>query len=279
MPLVDIACIQTIGARETQEDCAAIWPGDATFEPEIDWPEPTDEETLVVLADGMGGHAAGDLASRLVCETFVSAFADRAAAPPTDRAVGSAGRGKTRVQPRRTRLKEALSRANAAVGHAARSDPARSGMGSTLVAAVFSGDGLEWLSVGDSPLLLFRQGELALLNEDHSLAPALDQLVAEGKLSPERARADPRRHMLRSAVTGERIELIDLCQKPLELVAGDIILCASDGIDTLEHDEIARIVSGYSEDGAREIAQALLREVANYRVPMQDNTTVVVAKA
>lgn len=278
MHSVDIACAQTIGARDSQEDCAAVWPGAATFEPEIDWPEPSGDEILMVLADGMGGHAAGDLAARLVCETFITAFADLAAAPHDDTGVTVPGAAVAPALPRRQRLKEAMTRANAAVGQASRAVAGRNGMGSTLVAGVFSADGLEWLSVGDSPLLLFRQGELALLNEDHSLAPALDQLVSEGKLSPERARSDPRRHMLRSAITGERIELVDLCKKPLALVSGDIIVCASDGLDTLERDEIARVVAGYGQDGAKAIAGALLREVANHREPMQDNTTVVVAR-
>ena len=66
-------------------------------------------------------------------------------------------------------------------------------MGSTLIGAAFSEQGVEWISVGDSPLYLYRRGEIALLNEDHSLAPELDRLVAAGRLSPAEARRDPRR--------------------------------------------------------------------------------------
>ncbi|MEO0730298.1 MAG: serine/threonine-protein phosphatase, partial [Pseudomonadota bacterium] len=135
---------------------------------------------------------------------------------------------------------------------------------------------LNWVSVGDSPLYLVRDGEIAMLNEDHSLAPALDQLVAEGRMSAEDARNDHRRHMLRSAVSGEVMELIDVSARPLEIETGDIIIIATDGLQTLEPDEIARIAIGYRGDGASVVCDALLRAVGDTRLPYQDNATVIV---
>ena len=88
----------------------------------------------------------------------------------------------------------------------------------------FGPAGVEWVSVGDSPLLLFRQGEIALLNEDHSLAPELDRLAALGRMTPEEAKSDPRRHMLRSAVTGDELDLVDVSRRPLALEAGDYVI-------------------------------------------------------
>ena len=90
------------------------------------------------------------------------------------------------------------------------------------------------MSVGDSPLLLFRRGEIALLNEDHSLAPELDRLAKIGRITAEQAKTDPRRHMLRSAVTGEELDLVDVSRKPLVLEAGDYVILASDGVQTLD---------------------------------------------
>jgi protein phosphatase len=216
---------------------------------------------LAVLADGMGGHAGGATASRIVCDAFVSDFT----------AASFAG-----TVPQR--LTHALDAANTALQGAVAASPHLEGMGSTLIGVAISGGELQWISVGDSPLYLVRGGDLALLNEDHSLAPALDQMAADGRITLEQARADPRRHMLRSAVTGDEIEMIDLARRPLVLAQGDVIVLASDGIHTLEADEIVRIVRGYRADGSAAIAAALIRAVDNARIPMQDNTSVIVVR-
>lgn len=236
------------GARRYQEDATRLWPeggGGGLL--------------LAVLADGMGGHAGGATASRLVCDSFVGRFQSADVRMPA-------------------RLTQALTAANAAIARAVEETPKLSGMGSTLVGAVFAAEGLEWVSVGDSPLYLFRRDELALLNEDHSLAPALDQLAAEGRITIEAAQADPRRHMLRSAVTGEELDLVDLAAKPLPLAEGDYVILASDGIHTLETGEVARIVAGYGAAGPQAVADALIRAVLDIREPHQDNVTVVAVR-
>ncbi len=251
-----LAAIQ--GSRHHQEDAAALWPGPATTGAHLER-EPEDGMLVAVLADGMGGHAGGAKASRTVCANFLGAFAKAAA-------------------PVRERLRTGMTAANHAVGQEAEADHSLNGMGSTLVGAAFGSDGLEWVSVGDSPLYLWRRGEIALLNEDHSLAPLLDELAREGRITPEQARTDSRRHMLRSAVTGDEIELVDLAKHPLELFGGDHIVLASDGIHTLDPTEIARIVAAYAQDGPKAIAAALVRSVDNIRDPHQDNCTVVVVR-
>lgn len=277
MIAIDIACAQIQGAREGQEDCAAVWPGPATFTPVNDWPEPAPDECLAVLADGMGGHAAGDIAARIACESFIASYSDSAASPAGLEDLVANGAEQSTTQ-RSERLASAAERANIGLANAISAEASLKGMGTTLIGAAFSEDGLEWVSIGDSPLYLVRDGELALLNEDHSLAPALDQLVAEGRLTAERARNDPRRHMLRSAVTGGSIELMDVSRKALALVPGDIVIAASDGLDTLERDEIARVVTAYASDPAQDITAALLRAVENAREEFQDNATIITAK-
>jgi protein phosphatase len=247
----------TKGARSYQEDTALFWPGEDPFSP--GGTHANGGEIMAVLADGMGGHAGGALASRMACESFIKAFS------------GQNG-------PKRERLKSALDAANQAIAATVEANPALTGMGSTLVGVTFGPDGVEWVSVGDSPLMLFRRGEIALLNEDHSLAPELDRLAAQGRISEDEARRDPRRHMLRSAVTGDELDLVDLSRRPLAVEPGDYIILASDGLQTLEAGEIERVVAAYASDGASAVANALIRAVEAMKDPHQDNATVVAVR-
>jgi PPM family protein phosphatase len=221
--------------------------------------EGLDGQLLAVLADGMGGHAGGALASRLACDAFIDSFV-RGDGISMDR------------------LHAALKASNAALAEKVSENPRLAGMGSTLVGTHFNSDGLQWVSVGDSPLYLFRRGEVALLNEDHSLAPEIDKLAAAGKLSWDMARADPRRHFLRSAVTGDDIELIDRSERALSLAVGDYVILASDGIHTLDTVALAAVIVRSAPDGVEAIAKALVRDVLAADQPHQDNTTVVVVQ-
>ncbi len=178
----------------------------------------------------------------------------------------------------RDRLISALKAGNDSISDIVSAKPALSGMGSTLVGTVFVDRGLEWISVGDSPLYLYRREQIALLNEDHSLAPALDKLAEEGKITREQAKTDPRRHMLRSAITGEDLDLVDFSRKPLQLWPGDYVIVASDGIHTLDTSEMVRLIKGYQADGPLAVCQALVRAIENARDPYQDNATVIAVR-
>ena len=254
------AVAATRGARDYQEDTAAFWPGgENVFLPSSGAILLPEDGGFGVLADGMGGHAGGALASRMVCEKFIATAALHHGTP-------------------RERLYAALNAANDAIASKVSDNPLLQGMGSTLIGTSFGPRGIEWISVGDSPLYLFRRGEVVMLNEDHSLAPELDRLVAAGSLTEAEARRDPRRHMLRSAVTGEEIDMIDMSRQPLLLESGDYIVLASDGVDTLESAEVARIIRGYASDGAASVAKAIIRAVEALREPHQDNATVLVVR-
>lgn len=231
------------GARNYQEDAADVVELSGAL--------------TAVLADGMGGHAGGALASGLACKFFLHAFATSS---------GEASH----------RLAEALDLANAAIAHEAANNPALDGMGCTLVGVSFGPEGVEWVSVGDSPLFLVRNHEIVLLNEDHSMAPEIDKLASAGRISWTAARADPRRHFLRSALTGNEIELVDRSHRPLALRAGDVIVLASDGIHSISHADIARVVAAAASPAAA--ADALLAAVSEAGDPHQDNTTVVVVR-
>jgi serine/threonine protein phosphatase PrpC len=245
------------GARSYQEDAAFVraepeGPDSATASP-----DGSAEQLTAVLADGMGGHAGGALASSTACQIFMRAYETSAGEVPA-------------------RLAEALQLANAAIANCVEENPALNGMGCTLVGTSFGTAGVEWVSVGDSPMFLVRRGEIFLLNEDHSLAPEIDKLAAAGKMSWEDAQSDPRRHFLRSALTGAEIELIDRSRLPLVLESGDVVIMASDGIQTLSHAEILGVVEAHAANGPDAIADALLAAVDAAGDLYQDNTTVVV---
>jgi serine/threonine protein phosphatase PrpC len=194
-----------------------------------------------VLADGMGGHAGGAVASKLAV--------DAAAAVMT-------GGGS---------LADALHAANRAVGDGAANDRNLENMGSTLVIAVVVGDELHWVSVGDSPLYLVVGSTIERLNADHSMAPQIDALAARGIITAVQAANHPGRHTLREAVMGNPLSLIDRGSRRLE--AGAVLLLCSDGVESLDHARIAR--------EAAKPAQAIVESVLALQAPHQDNVTVI----
>ena len=249
MDLLDgrFAAQQIPGRREYQEDdYGLIEPGD----PDADGSE------VLLISDGMGGHVSGDTASRTVVKTFVELYHD------TDGPIPD-------------RLRACLNAANDALAEAIKENPELEGMGSTVVAAVVSQHGLDWISVGDSPLWLFRDGKLRRLNADHSMAPVLANLVAVGRMTEEEAATDPKRHALRSAVMGDEIHLIDVSSQPVAIRESDRLLLASDGLMTLEDGEIAHILQNMPDATLSEVAEALIQAVEEVGHPNQDNTTVL----
>ena len=136
-------------------------------------------------------------------------------------------------------------------------------MGSTLVAAVVSSEGLNWISVGDSPVWLFREGELERLNADHSMKSELDELVAEGRMTEEEAKQDPRRNMLNLAVMGAPIprKMRDVPKQPVAVKKGDLVVLASDGLLTLDKPEIARILQEKRDEPLKHSVEELIKKV------------------
>jgi protein phosphatase len=214
-------------------------------------------ELVAVLADGMGGHVGGATASRIACYSFMYAY-------PRLRGIV------------RERLVHALDASNKAVAAATEEDQRLRGMGCTLIAVSIEAGQLRWVSVGDSLLFLFRNNRLVRLNEDHSLAPILDELVAQGELSADDARKHPKRNMLRSAVTGDEVKLVDLNDDAVPLQGGDWLILASDGVMSLASERIAAIVRREGKNGAERLAEALINAVKKRGDPEQDNTTIVV---
>ena len=211
-------------------------------------------DLLLVVADGMGGHRGGARASEVAVATF------------GDRFVASAGGLDVR-------LRQALEAANAAIG-AASAEPGYAGMGCTLVACAVAGDDWRWISVGDSTLWLVADEGLRRLNADHSMRPVLEDLVALGRMTREELAADRSAHQLRSALMGEELTLVDEGVPARPLRAGDRIVLASDGLETLAPDEVAQTCA--SGVRAADAVAELLRRVEAAGRSSQDNATVVV---
>ena len=243
------AALQIPGNRPYQEDDYGLLDG-------RDLGIDGNEHAMVLVADGMGGHVGGATASGLLCKTFVESY-QRASGPIADR------------------LRDCLADANAALADAIAENPHLMGMGTTLVAAVISQRGIEWISVGDSPMWLFREGRLRRLNADHSMASVFEDLVAAGRMTAEEAATDPKRHALRSAVMGDEIRLIDVSSQPVAIKKGDRLLLASDGLMTLDDGEIARILQHTRNATLEDSARALIEAVTAAEHPHQDNTTVL----
>ena len=219
---------------------------------------------LLTVADGMGGHSAGAQASSAAAVSFIGAFAS---------ANGTVSE----------RLEDAIHQANREVGDDAVRE-GTPGMGTTLVVAHVAGPRLRWISVGDSPMWLARRAtatgastppRLVRLNQDHSMKPILRQLVESGDLTEDEAANDGRRHELRSAVVGDEIRLMDFREDPVELAAGDVLILATDGLETLGDDDIARLVATDSGSPAA-IVERLLLAVQDRGRSSQDNATVMV---
>ena len=246
----DVATAQGLGQRDCQEDAIVVH-----FAAGRDF-------GFVVLADGMGGHAAGDIASKIVVTEVFSELIFQTADIAD-------------LQNRMTQtLQDAAQSANACLAGYVAANPATKGMGATLVAPVVLGQTLWWISIGDSPLFLFRNGKLRQLNEDHSLAPQIDFLAAQGQIDPETARTHPDRNVLTSVLFGDRIARIDCPATPIDLLDGDIVIVASDGLQFLENDQIITSLQG---DSAA-VAQSLLTKVATLADPDQDNVTFCVIR-
>lgn len=252
--LYDAAPAISQGQRDQQEDTLAVDFADGA------------ELGFIVLADGMGGHLAGDIASKIVVTEIFSELKMYADDPVEF---------EENIE---NILKSALAYANECIGRAASGRTQMTGMGSTLVAPVIIDNRLYWISVGDSPLYLFRGNQLFRLNEEHSLARRMDRLVAQGEMESDAAENHPDRHCLTSVLIGTQIPEIDCRSTPIELRDQDILIAASDGLQFISEAEIARIVYDARELPSSEIGAKLLDAISTLDDPDQDNVSMCVMK-
>lgn len=243
-----------LGRRERQEDAVASdFSSGQAF-------------GFVVLADGMGGHAAGDVASKIVVTEVFSELKLQSGDPQL-------------LEPRIAEvLRGAAANANDCLGLYAQQHPTAGGMGATLLAPVLIEDRLYWVSVGDSPLYLFRDGELSRLNENHALVSQIEYLVSSGIMEREEALNHPDQSCLTSVLIGGDIAQVDCRTTPVKIMEGDILIAASDGLQFLSEEQIEGILRFKGKRSAKEISAALMKDVLKLGDPCQDNVSLCVMK-
>ncbi|MGS2807809.1 protein phosphatase 2C domain-containing protein [Nocardia sp. MW-W600-9] len=204
---------------------------------------------LLALADGMGGHAAGEVASQLM----IAALAHLDDDEPGQDILG--------------KLDRATRSGNAAIADHVEAEPELDGMGTTLTAILFAGGKLGMVHIGDSRAYLLREGELAQITRDDTF---VQSLVDEGRITAEQAHTHPQRSLIMRALTGNEIEPTLIMR---EARAGDRYLLCSDGLSDVVSDET--IGNTMREGNTDECADRLIELALRSGGP--DNVTVVVA--
>jgi PPM family protein phosphatase len=203
------------------------------------------DEPLFAVADGMGGHRGGEVASQLAVETLEKLFKKR---------IGE--------------LPDQVQEANRVVFERSVVDEKVAGMGTTLTAALVEGDRVRLAHVGDSRAYLLRDGDLRLLTEDHTL---VHRMVTEGEISKEEAESHPQRSVLTRALGVDTI--VDVDDDTVQVRPGDRLLLCTDGLTSMVSEQAIEEVLRAVPD-PQEAAERLVR-LAN-EGGGTDNTTVVV---
>jgi len=207
--------------------------------------------SIFLVCDGMGGHAAGQIASELATKTFIDVYLHHPSQDP------------------HTAIRSAVSAAHRFVTDVGRSLPARRGMGCTMTGLVLRQGTATIVNVGDSRAYRFRNGRILQLTQDHT---HVDEMLRAGILTPEQAETHPDRHILSRAIGGEGEVVADLEDLPIQ--AGDVFLLCSDGLTNHVGDaqlEEALAAHGPGEAAWKLIGQALLGGGS-------DNATVLIVR-
>jgi PPM family protein phosphatase len=245
-PLLEVAAITHPGkARPQNEDCVAVDPGAG----------------LAVLADGMGGHNAGEVASRMAVELVTARLAEHVARETLhDKAQAEA------------LVAASMAIANSRLLEAADTQAEYRGMGTTLVVALWHARGVTCAHVGDSRLYRLRHGELLRLTRDHSI---VQEQVDRGAITPEQARYAPNRNVLTRAVGIDREVEADVQTTAFE--PGDVYLLCSDGLTDMLTDEEIRDTLAVARDV--DAAAGRLVALANDRGGLDNISAIVVRVA
>jgi protein phosphatase len=225
------------------------------------------EQNLFVVADGMGGHAAGEVASRLAVDAineFVCLTGD------DEEITWPYGLDET-ISYDGNRLKTAIRFANRKVLEATKEKSEYEGMATTVAAVLVDGDVANLGHVGDSRIYLLRNGQITQLTTDHSW---VNEQIVGGMISPDQARSHPLRNVVTRALGGKNDLQVDM--KVHNIEPGDMLLLCSDGLTTMmADDEIAKVVAEAKGDVER-AARGLVTS-ANAKGG-EDNITVVMLR-
>jgi len=248
--------------REHNEDAfvvADLTRGNATLQPEVRVHTVGDRGSLFMVADGMGGAAAGEIASAMAIEAVLRELtgAVTTGEPPSEDAFATA-------------IKRATATANSEIHAFALEHPEFRGMGTTATVAGVLGDTVYLAQVGDSRAYLVRAGVAAQITKDQSL---MQKLVEAGELTPEEAEQSERRNIILQALGPEPSIKVDLTAQQLR--RGDMLVLCSDGLSgQVKTEDIARIVTDEPDLMA---ACKRLIDLAN-DAGGPDNITVIIAR-
>jgi serine/threonine protein phosphatase PrpC len=225
------------------------------------------EQRLFVVADGMGGHAAGEVASKIAVDSineFVCLTGgDQEITWPfgLDDSISYDG----------NRLKTSIRYANRKVLDATKEKAEYEGMATTVAAVLVDGEMANLAHVGDSRVYMVRDGSLTLLTSDHSW---VNEQIQSGIISAEQARSHPLRNVVTRALGGKPDLAVDIQVQKME--PGDVLLLCSDGLTTMIPDEDIVAIVGEAGGDIEKAAKALVAE-ANSRGG-EDNITVLLLK-
>jgi len=246
-PGVEVAGISDVGCqRDGNEDSYCYW-------------EPEDDMVfarlgrLAVVADGMGGHEGGQIASRTAVESAQASYSSSQAPSPKEA------------------LLQALHDAHDAIQRRARESIGLLGMGTTCTAFALVGSRLYYVHVGDSHLYLLRHGKLKLLTRDHSLVA---RLIETGIIRAEEAETHPQKHVLTAALgVSEDIDP-DYSIEPITLEKADVLLICTDGLwGQMSEPEIQQVLASHAPGDACKSLVQLAKERGG-----PDNITLVIAR-
>jgi serine/threonine protein phosphatase PrpC len=250
--MLDIACGQFQGERKSQQDAVGAFT------------DPTGQVSIIVLSDGIGGAGYGHLASRLIQRSAIAYFKNQ-----MSELVGN-------PQACPEILRKSAFAANRELARFVADNPDKKGMGGTLVLAAIVGTRVYWLSVGDSLVYRFGKAGLTRLSADHSLATGIDNLASLGQIDPRIAKKMASRNTLTSALLGEPLNKIDCPEDGQTFSKGDVILVASDGIQTLSDAEISEFLVGAKSARAASKVNGLIQTVERKGAIGQDNLAICV---
>lgn len=229
-PGIELANLTDVGCqRENNEDYYGY------FEPESD-EQFRRKGRLAIVADGMGGHQGGEVASRLAVDTVRQVYSDASEGDP------------------QTALLLGFEAAHELIRQRARDLPKLEGMGTTCTAIVLIDGKLHFAHIGDSRLYLARNSTISRLTRDHSY---VNQLVDQGVISAEEALEHPQRHILTTALGVQGEISADFSETPLPLEPGDILVLCTDGLSGAISDEelLAIITSNAPSEACKELVE------------------------
>jgi PPM family protein phosphatase len=246
-PGVELANLTDVGCQRAKNEdyyCYAEPDSDQAFR---------QKGRLAIVADGMGGHAGGQIASTLAVETVRDSYLNSAEADPE------------------AALSIALQAGHAAIRAYAAEHPEFAGMGTTCTCAVIRDGQLFYGHVGDTRLYLIRGSTISQITDDHSY---VGRMIREGLITSEQAATHPQRNVLTAALGMESAVPVDLSEAPLALEPGDLLLMSTDGLHGLLSDgEILALAGSNSPAAACKALVNLAKERGGF-----DNITVQILR-